>query len=634
MGALDSSQLFISPLASIFVVIFVIMALEYGSRFFRKMQEVPSLDWKVLEVYSGELFDVNTRRESLPSALGLSGIRSLYALAADEDPNLQSRAASSLASLMHLAASVVAEQPEAQPEAQLEAQLEALVSLTRRYTSSSRGHAALGVAAYALNEACCPLLLRQGALYGLLELSTVADDPDAQGCAALALALMVRSAEVRRTLLDGPAGLAAIDSLLRSTNPDAVRCATCTLAALAMHGRVAASVRATKGDAAAEGGGGGGGRATTLLRGILGGSSGGGGGGGGGGGSGRGGDGSGGSGGGGGGGDGGGDGPVGGGDPLRPAVRIARAFAPHLVVMLCRSRDVFLQTVGCQLLGGLASAEAGLRLRLLVAQAVRPLLSIVQSSRSASARFEAMHALAALAAQPEDARSAIRLERSSRALLYALTSFASGLLRPLRLRELNASLNAKPYSELLAYYEARPELARYTLDTELTRMEYRVKLGGDQAEMSDASEIRRRYDEELSEDDKGSLLWRLANQSLLADLIAEMMVSRAAAGAGRRGKGGGKRPSGLGGEGRGGGERPSELLVSPRARPLRSVRHPVTQPICFTRTPSHSPPSLASSSPPPPFALRPRATTTWTSARRYAPRPSVSCWTSHSAGSV
>ena len=39
----------------------------------------------------------------------LSGIRSLYALAADEDPNLQSRAASSLASLMQLAASVVAE---------------------------------------------------------------------------------------------------------------------------------------------------------------------------------------------------------------------------------------------------------------------------------------------------------------------------------------------------------------------------------------------------------------------------------------------------------------------------------------------------------------------------------------------
>ena len=47
---------------------------------------------------------------------------------------------------------------------------------------------------------------------------------------------MVRSEEVRVVMLEGPAGLDAIYALLRSTNPDAVRCAACALAMLTMHG--------------------------------------------------------------------------------------------------------------------------------------------------------------------------------------------------------------------------------------------------------------------------------------------------------------------------------------------------------------------------------------------------------------
>ena len=144
MGILSPEELFISPLTSLFVLVVVILALEYGSRFFNRMQELPKLDWKVLEIFSGELFDVQARRDTLPNSLGLGGVRSLYALSADENPAMQSRAASSLASLLHLAATAT--------EALSEEQLRALASLTAKYTPSARGHAALGIATTALSH--------------------------------------------------------------------------------------------------------------------------------------------------------------------------------------------------------------------------------------------------------------------------------------------------------------------------------------------------------------------------------------------------------------------------------------------------------------------------------------------------
>ena len=109
-----------------------------------------------------------------------------------------------------------------------------------------------------------------------------------------------------------------------------------------------------------------------------------------------------------------------------------------------------------------------------VCAAANRLLSIVQASRSASARFEAMHALSCLALNADDALTALSRERASRTLLHALASFASGLLKSHRLRELNLALNGKPLEEVLSYYEQRRELARYTIDVELPRMEYRV----------------------------------------------------------------------------------------------------------------------------------------------------------------
>ena len=216
MGVLSPEELFISPLTSAILLVVVILFLEYGSRFFNQMQELPSLNWKVLELFNGELFDLSTRRDMLPNNLGLGGVRSLYALSADNDPGKQSRAASSLASLLHLTATA--------GEGQTAEQLSALAALTNRYTPSARGHAALGIATAALNEKRCELLLDIGALHGVVKLCAI-EEAEAQGSAALALALMTRSHAVRAVLLADADGLQAIYALLRSTNPDAVRCA-------------------------------------------------------------------------------------------------------------------------------------------------------------------------------------------------------------------------------------------------------------------------------------------------------------------------------------------------------------------------------------------------------------------------
>ena len=62
-----------------------------------------------------------------------------------------------------------------------------------------------------------------------------------------------------------------------------------------------------------------------------------------------------------------------------------------------------------------------------------------------------------------------------RALLNGLAEFASALLRTRQLQGLNTALNARSFTELLAYYGPRTELAKYTLDHEVTRMEYRVR---------------------------------------------------------------------------------------------------------------------------------------------------------------
>ena len=137
MGSLSSEELFISPLASVVLFILVLLSLEYGSRFFLRMQEPPSLEWKVLSLFRGDLFNVSGRLAELPDVHGLRGVRSLYAMSREGDPVLQSKAASALAALTH----VVCVDSSTPPPAQLRA----LATLTRRFTAPARGMAALGL---------------------------------------------------------------------------------------------------------------------------------------------------------------------------------------------------------------------------------------------------------------------------------------------------------------------------------------------------------------------------------------------------------------------------------------------------------------------------------------------------------
>ena len=293
MGVLSPEELFISPITSILLLVLVVVFLEYGSRYFQKMQELPNVEWRVLEVFTGELFDVTTRRDHLNPALGLGGVRSLYAQSADANPIIQSRAASAIASLHHLAANGMLDASTAPSDEHIRA----LATLTNKYTASARGHAALGVAAAALSEGRLPLLLKAGALEGLCSLSLI-EDADAQGAAALALALMCRNADVRAAMLEGPnaKGLHAIYSLMRSTNPDAVRCAACALALIALDERSPS----TQPQQQLPKSGTGGSHSSHSSNGE---------------------------------------------DLSRAAIaaKVGRVFAPNVLSMLCRSRDVFLQ---------------------------------------------------------------------------------------------------------------------------------------------------------------------------------------------------------------------------------------------------------------------------------------------------
>ena len=293
-------------------------------------------------------------------------------------------------------------------------QLAALVSLASRFTTSARSHAALGLANAALcaeqvRSAAClrslppspprppraaasatttwplhrlpllhpPLLLPpprpqrevlrtsgllEPALKQLLELAAAEGQPEVQGAAALALALLALDAEACELMLKGGA-IGSLAELLRSADHDAVRCAAFTLAALAAQ-------------------------------------------------------------------------------PKAPP-RIARAFSPRVLVMICSSKDFFLQarprtlsthislalalsaspnarpssvpffmpsfpppqSAGARLLGLLA-AEPHQQLRLLRAHALQPLVATAQASRSSTARFEATRALHLLTLRPDVAIAA------------------------------------------------------------------------------------------------------------------------------------------------------------------------------------------------------------------------------------
>ena len=191
----------------------------------------------MLDLFTGTLFDPEARRALLAldskqpvdgNKSPLGGLRPLIAMSCDSDIGIQQRAASSFVTLLELAQAGAAKQPVEQ--------LAALVAQLSRFTPSARSHAALGLATAALcpeqREALSSAGLLAGALKQLLELCSVEAQPDVQGAAALALALLSQERGACEQMLSGGA-VGALAALVRSSDHDAVRCAAYTLAALA-----------------------------------------------------------------------------------------------------------------------------------------------------------------------------------------------------------------------------------------------------------------------------------------------------------------------------------------------------------------------------------------------------------------
>jgi len=136
-----------------------------------------------------------------------------------------------------------------------------------------------------------------------------------------------------------------------------------------------------------------------------------------------------------------------------------------------------------------------------------------------------------------------------------LREYIQDLADPFILQEIEAHLANKPYASLAKYYEGKPEMAKYTVDHEVTRMAYRIVDGtaegngasaaaaaaaadagandGGSSNDSSSSTIPPSPPLLLAENDPLSIRaahashphpfsWRLANQSLFAEILQEI----------------------------------------------------------------------------------------------------------------
>ena len=104
----------------------------------------------------------------------------------------------------------------------------------------------------------------------------------------------------------------------------------------------------------------------------------------------------------------------------------------------------------------------------------------------------------------------------------ALKGYIQRLLDPPVLEQIDRDLSKRPFDEVARYAMAHPELARYTVEQELPRMQYEVLPpgGGDEQPLTDPAAIRALHDGGgAATAGDAALVWRLANQSLLADLL-------------------------------------------------------------------------------------------------------------------
>ena len=82
------------------------------------------------------------------------------------------------------------------------------------------------------------------------------------------------------------------------------------------------------------------------------------------------------------------------------------------------------------------------------------------------------------------------------------------------------------HAVFLQYYYDRPELAEYTVNTEVGRMEYTVYPGGGGRALTSRAEIGELFKEHKARgEDDAMLLWRVSNQSILSDTLQELSAS-------------------------------------------------------------------------------------------------------------
>ena len=146
-------------------------------------------------------------------------------------------------------------------------------------------------------------------------------------------------------------------------------------------------------------------------------------------------------------------------------------------------------------------------------------------------RTEAAQASAARAAarerlQASSAKAAAIVANSHTAQSYAtmLKRYLEHLLDDTVLESIHAELSQRTYADVDTYYREREQLAAYTLESELGRMHYVVHTRSG-ATLTDTAAIRAEYLPCEGAFDATELLWRAANQSLFADLIAALQVS-------------------------------------------------------------------------------------------------------------
>ena len=202
------------------------------------------------------------------------------------------------------------------------------------------------------------------------------------------------------------------------------------------------------------------------------------------------------------------------------AGRVVRAFPPKVLVMITRSKDFVLQSIGAQLVCAIAT-EPTLRVPLLRARAVPPLLTLALSSFSAAAQIDATHALWLLGQRNDALVKTAERDQAAELLLAEMTGWASGLLR-VKQRVRSTPRSARAHSRRPSSTTKANRTSRSTRSIRSSpRMRYAVRTpSGEQ--LRGADDVRK-YHESLAEDEQTSMLWRLANQSLLSDLMIALM---------------------------------------------------------------------------------------------------------------